>query len=375
MTESQWHSVRAPGRVNLIGEHTDYQDGWCLPIAIELGTTVRFRAATSGITTITSDRLEGTVRISLDDTDDRDRPAGQPTTYNHDQPKWGAAATALVVALQERGHRIDNIEAEVISDVPLGSGLSSSASFLVALAMAFTYRHNNPSAALGGVELARTAQRAEHINGVPCGIMDQMASVFGRDGHAVLIDCRSTETQLVPVPSALEIIVIHSGLPRRLADSQYAQRRQACATACERLGIRALRDATPSQVRNDPFARHVVSENARVHAFVAAMHANDYETLGAILNTSHQSLAVDFSVSTPELDTLCAILNECGAYGARLTGAGFGGCVVALAPTADADAVAAESAQRYRAATLLNPLVFTTRASRGAAFIHPQEQP
>ena len=366
MIEQVWRTVRAPGRVNLIGEHTDYQDGWCLPIAIELGTTVKFRSTTGGYSTITSNRFDGVVRASAH--------MLNPPPDPPNQPSWGAGVRSIIAALTERGHEVEDIDAEVTSDVPLGGGLSSSASFMVALAMAFTYRAESVPTALAGVELARTAQRAEHINGVPCGIMDQMASVFGQAQHAVLIDCRSTETELVRVPDSLGVIVIHSGLPRTLADSQYAQRRAACAAACERLGISALRDAHLSQVFNDPFARHVVSENARVHEFVAAMKANDPTTLGTILNASHRSLANDFAVSTSELDTLCEILNVCGAYGARVTGAGFGGCVVALAPQSEALAIAQESARQYRELTGLEPLSFITPASAGATIRTPLEQ-
>ncbi len=371
MTQQTWRTAWAPGRVNLIGEHTDYQDGWCLPIAIGRGTTVKFRPSQDAISVITSDRFHEVVRVNTD-TVSRAQIRGADSAAAY-ETGWGSSVVSLIAALRERGHEIAAIEAHVHSDVPLGSGLSSSASFMVALAMAFTDAADSPTSQLHGVELAHTAQRGEHINGVPCGIMDQMASVFGQEHNAVLIDCRSATTQLIPVPDSLGVVVIHSGLPRTLADSQYAQRRIACAAACERLGISALRDANLDEVADDPFARHVVTENRRVLTFVAALRANDPSALGSILNESHRSLADDFMVSTPELDTLCSLLNDAGAYGARLTGAGFGGCVVALADIAEAQVIADEAARRYQQLTKLQPLHFITAAAAGARFLANRE--
>lgn len=329
-------SVRAPGRVNLIGDHTDYQDGFCLPLAID---------------------REVVVHASVDD---------GTGVVTHSPGFATDVADSIVAALRERGYDVAPADVDVQSTVPAGSGLSSSAAFSVAVALALSTLADRP---LAGNELALTAQRAEHIAGVPCGVMDQMASVHGRAGHALLLDCRSLDVRPVPLPPDLAIVVVHSGLPRALAGSAYAERRAACEAAARRLGLATLRDASLAQVADDPFARHVVSENARVLRFVDALERRDTGELGALLDASHESLARDFQVSTPELDVLCEALRAEGAIGARLTGAGFGGCVVALAPTADAPSIAAQAADRYRAATHREPNAFVVAASDGASIL------
>jgi galactokinase len=196
--------------------------------------------------------------------------------------------------------------------------------------------------------------------------MDQLASVAGVAGHALLIDCRSLEVRPIHLPGELAVLVVHSGLSRQLADSAYAERRAACEAVAARLGVRALRDATAEQVRDEPRARHVVSENARVLAAAEALAAGDTETLGPLLAASHRSLRDDYEVSTPELDVLVAALEDAGALGARLTGAGFGGCVVALARAAGAEQVAAVALARYQAETGLEPRLYRCRAAAGA---------
>jgi galactokinase len=202
--------------------------------------------------------------------------------------------------------------------------------------------------------------------------MDQLAALFGRAGHALLVDCRSLEIEPVPLPRTLAVVVVHSGLPRTLAGSAYAERRAACEAAAARLGLATLRDATPDQVRDDPRARHVVSENARVLEFVAALRAGDVNALGPLLLASHESLRTDFEVSTPELDLLVELLVGAGALGARLTGAGFGGCVIALVQRNHADDLVAKTVTRYRATTGLEPVAFTARAVDGAGRADPR---
>jgi galactokinase len=196
--------------------------------------------------------------------------------------------------------------------------------------------------------------------------MDQMASVFGRAGHALLLDCRTLEIDLVALPRSARVVVVHSGAARRLVDSAYADRRAACADAAARIGVGMLRDATPEQVTTDPFARHVVSENARVLAFVEALRAGDLTRCGRIMVDSHASLRDDFRVSTPDLDVLVDELVAAGAFGARLTGAGFGGCAVALVARDRVDQVVARATARYVAATGLTPMPFVVRAVDGA---------
>ncbi len=344
--------VRAPARVNLIGDHTDYQDGLCMPMAIDREVRIDWSPRPDGAIVVHSDALPGTVTVDVD--------SGVATA---DAPDWGRTVVATVAALHERGHRAAAIDAHVSSTVPVGSGLSSSAAVGVALALALSEAGGEP---VEGTELALVAQRAEHLAGVPCGVMDQMASVHGRRGHALLLDCRTLAVEPIPLPHDIAVVVVHSGLPRRLADSEYARRREACAEAARRLHVATLRDVALDAVRDDPFARHVVGENARVVEFARALRADDRMELGALMNASHSSLRDDFAVSTPELDVLVDTLLDAGAIGARLTGAGFGGSVVALATTGMASTVAEHAAERYRAATGLAPTAFVTAAVDGA---------
>ncbi len=349
--------ARAPGRVNLIGDHTDYQDGLCLPIAIDRDVLVGFRPRTDGRVRVHSLDLDARIELS---------PPFTPTTGDVDG--WARPIAATAALLSPRfGGDFAGFDAAITSTVPIGGGLSSSAAFDVALAMV--------TAAVGHLrltprELALTAQEVEHrASGVPCGLMDQLASVGGRAGHALLLDCRSFAVTPVPIPTAAGVLVVHSGLERTLESSAYAQRRAACEDAAARLGVATLRDATFEQVRDNPIARHVVTENARVEAFAGALAADDLGRAGALMVESHQSLRDDFEVSTPELDRLVALALDAGAYGARLTGAGFGGCVVLLVETGALDTIAASVCERYRSATDREPVAFAVTAVDGAALV------
>jgi galactokinase len=264
--------VFAPGRVNLIGDHTDYAGGLVLPMAVHLGTTIE------------GERGGGAISLTSDDADDR----------------WGPFVDAVAVEVGEH----DGFTGRVTSTLPIGAGLSSSASLEVAIALA-----------LGATgDVAALCQRAEQrATGVPCGRMDQLASVHGVDGHALLIDCSTYEITPVPVPDDVEIVVVHSGEARTLATSAYAQRRAE------------LEAGDPRRVR------HVDTENRRVRAFADALRAGDIASAGAAMTESHASLRDDYEVSTDALDALVErLLATPGVHGARLTGAGFGGCVVAL---------------------------------------------
>jgi galactokinase len=345
--------VWAPGRVNLIGEHTDYSDGWCLPVAIDRGCRLVVTPGRGPGVTARSAELPGTVTVEKDG------------TASHGSPRWGRFVAGAVRVLRARGHTVAPVDLSVHSTVPAGAGLSSSTALSVALVLALL-----PSDAPERSDrdaVARLALAAEvSATGVPGGLLDQMASLHGEAGHALLLDCRTLTVTPVPVPPDLAILVVHSGIARELAESEYAARRAACEAAAARLGVAALRDATPEQVADDPIARHVVSENARVPACAAALTAGDLPAVGALLLAGHASLRDDFRVSLPELDLLVDAFVAHGALGARLTGAGFGGCVVGLARTSDADACLTGTLDRYRARTGLPASGFRALPAAGA---------
>lgn len=306
-------TATAPGRINLIGEHTDTTGGWCLPMAIDLATTVTGTVGGDRVV-LRSDQEAAVADVPI---------AGvEPATV---EPAWGRYVAGVVAAIQPAA----GFTGTVTSPVPPGAGLSSSAALEVAVALALGF-DGTP------LELARACQRAEQVaSGVPCGIMDQLASAAGVDGHALLIDTRSLDVTAVPLPEGIEVVAVHSGERRRLEDSAYGERHAALAAAEQVIG--PLRDADVPALRGlaDPEARrrarHVITENARVHAFVAALRSDDRRTLGDLLAEGHASLRHDLEVSTPALDALVQRLTATpGVLGARLTGAGFGGCAVAL---------------------------------------------
>ncbi len=304
----------APGRVNLIGDHTDYTGGLVLPMAIDLGTTVEGVPGGEEVR-LTSAELEGQAVVPLGGVAPRECA-----------PPW-ARYVAGVVAVTAPAQ---GFTGRVSTTLPVGAGLSSSAALEVAVALALGFEGS-------ALELALACQQAEQLaSGVPCGVMDQLASAAGVAGHALLIDCTSLAVTPVPIPDGVEVVVVPSGEARELAASAYAQRRAQCEAAIALIG--PLTQATPADVATlaDPVvaarARHVVTENQRVRDMAAALAAGDAGACGALMVASHESLRVDFDVSTPRLDALVAELVAApGVHGARLTGAGFGGCVVALA--------------------------------------------
>jgi galactokinase len=345
---------RAPGRVNLIGDHTDYHDGFVLPLAVDRDCVVAARARDDGRVTVRSVELADEVDVSADGSDE---PAAV-------EPAWGRYVAGVVRALAGAGRAPVGVAAALSSTVPLGSGLSSSAALEVAVALALT---DAATFALPATELARACQRGEHLGtGVPSGVMDQLIALLGRAGHAVLIDCRTLGAEPIALPDALTVLVMHSGLPRTLAGTAYGERRAEGERVAARLGVSALRDASLDEVRDEPRARHVVTENQRVLQFADALRAGDATRLGSLLLASHASLRDDYEVSTPELDLAVDLLVEHGAIGARLTGAGFGGCVVALVPRARATAVASRTVARYGAETGLDAEALDVQAVDGA---------
>ena len=356
--QERW--FQAPGRVNLIGDHTDYNEGFVLPVAIDLSCVVRAKPNADGVVRLRSEALAGEVVLAADGSTKPEEVA----------EGWGRYAAGVVGTLAERGRPATGIDAVVTSTIPLGAGLSSSAALEVALGLALC---DAAGFELPRLELAVACQEAEQVaTGVPCGIMDQLTSVAGRHNHALLIDCRSLEVQPIRLPPRLAVLIVHSGMSRTLVGSAYAERRQACESVAALLGLSALRDATPEQVRDEPRARHVVSENARVLEAAQALEEGDVAALGPLLSASHRSLRDDFEVSTPELDALVEALVEAGALGARLTGAGFGGCVVGLASRDEADRIVETAAGRYWSQTGHQPRAFVFRAVDGAARIPPQ---
>ena len=357
----RWFS--APGRVNLIGDHTDYNEGFVLPVAIDLSCVVRATPNADGVVRLRSEAVDGEVELAADGATDPSDVADV----------WARYAAGVVGTLSERGRPAVGMDAVISSTIPLGAGLSSSAALEVALALALC---DVASFELPRLELAVACQEAEQVaTGVPCGIMDQLTSVAGRNNHALLIDCRSLEVEPIRLPPRLAVLILHSGMSRGLVDSEYAERRQSCEAIAALLGLPALRDATPEQVADEPRARHVVSENARVLEAAEALREGNVAALGPLLNESHRSLRDDFDVSTPELDALAEALVDAGANGARLTGAGFGGCVVGLSSRDEADLIVETAAGRYWQKTGHQPRAVVFRAVDGAGRIPPQAVP
>ena len=366
----QW-LVTAPGRINLIGEHTDYNDGFVLPMAIDRAVCIALRPRPGRQVRLHSLDFGQTLVFSLD-------------ALRNENGGWAEYVKGVAWALGEAGLKLGAWEGVLGGDVPIGAGLSSSAATELAVARAFAVASD---LAWDPVAMAKLCQRAENRwVGLNCGIMDQLISAAGEAGHALLIDCRSLAITSVPVPPQVRFLVLDSAAPRTLAGSAYNVRRAECEAAVSKLqaaypGISALRDVTPAMLaagadRLAPNelqrARHIVSENARVLASVQALNEGDMRRLGETMVDSHASLRDDYEVSSRELDTLVDLaLATPGVLGGRLTGAGFGGCAIALV-LPEAAGVASESImQRYRAATGLPGSAFVTTASEGATLIDP----
>ena len=354
----------APGRVNLIGEHTDYNDGFVLPVAVDRGCRATVGRRDDGVLRCWSVQLGPGAQSPV-----AELAAGVVQG-------WSAYVLGIAWALREAGVPVPGADVVVDSDVPAGAGLSSSAALECAVGLALCE--------LAGVQvdptvLALAGQRAENeVVGAPVGIMDQMASVHGRPGAAVLLDCRTLEVRTVPLPLAelgLALVVLDTRVTHAHASGGYASRRRSCEQAAAVLGVPALRDATLEQVQAaaDELgderlrrARHVVSENARVLAAVRALETGDADALGPLMAASHASLRDDFEVSVVELDTAVEAALEAGAVGARMTGGGFGGSAVALVPLDLVPAVAERARAAALAADLRRPEVYVVTPSDGA---------
>lgn len=362
-------AVRAPGRVNLIGEHTDYNDGFVLPAAIGLQSVVAVRRRHDNIVRMIAADF-GDAVSEFDLTRPIERDAGQP---------WSDYIRGIATVLQVQGVGLGGLDMLIAGDIPQGSGLSSSASLSVASGMAFG-RLFAPDR-FDATRIALIAQRAEcDFVGMRCGNMDQLASAHGADGHALLIDCRSLEVRPVALPQGAAILIVHSGISRGLVDGHYNERRSQCEAVARQLHAPALRDVTLGQLHAarpdlDPVAyrraRHVVTENARTLAAANAMAAGDLAALGELMAVSHASMRDDFEITLPAIDQLVAELQIAIGLrgGARMTGGGFGGAVVAIVEAAAVEPVMAHVKARYRTPEGKKPLIMVERAHSGASFL------
>ena len=359
-------TVQAPGRVNLIGEHTDYNGGFVLPCAIGYQTLVAARKRQDRWVHVTAADFGGEL-----DAFDLDAPI----TRHRSQP-WANYVRGMVWALREAGVQISGADLAIAGNVPQGAGLSSSASLQVAVGQAFkTLLHlEEPDA----TALALLAQRAENsFVGCRCGIMDQLISARGAAGHALLIDCRSLEVTPVHLPEDVAVLIVDSRVQRGLVDSEYNTRRQQCEAAASHCGVAALRDIDSAglQAHRDGLdttvfrrARHVVTENARTLAAAQALQSGDLEHMGLLMQQSHASMRDDFEITVPAIDHLVDIVSAVigGEGGARMTGGGFGGCVVALLPERLIDQARTAVTTHYRSPTGELGIVYTCHPSAGA---------
>ncbi len=367
------HITRAPGRVNLIGEHTDYNDGFVLPMALDRAVLIAARA-----------RADRRVRMLALDFEHARSEFALDAPIEHDSAnKWSNYIRGVAWALLARGFILPGLDLAIQGDVPRGSGLSSSAALEVCAATTFAEIGNLE---ISKVEIAKLCQRAEsEFVGMKCGIMDQFISALARADHALLIDCRDLSYQNVPLPRGAQIVVCDTLKRRGLVDSEYNTRRAECEQAVRLLAaqlgkpLRALRDVSPEEFARGENAlpptvakraRHIITENARVLDAVAATRRDALAAFGALMDASHASLRDDYQVSCAELDAMVEIARQQrGCLGARLTGAGFGGCTVNLVEESAVDAFISDVARAYHARTGLSPQIFACRAMAGAGVV------
>jgi galactokinase len=361
---------RAPGRVNLIGEHTDYNDGFVLPAALELSTTVAIAPRADRQLRVRSLLTGETVAFDLNDADARPR--------RH----WSDYVRGVAIMLERAGHRLSGANLLIASDVPVGSGLSSSAALEVSTGFALLTLAGSP---IDRKQLALTCQRAENdFVGMRCGIMDQFISCHGTAGHALLLDCRSLDYRLVPIAPAARLLICNSMVHHQLASSEYNLRRQECERGVALLapvlpGIRALRDVTAEQLQANRHrlpeltwrrCRHIVTENDRVLRAGAALQAGDLDEFGRLMVQSHASMRDDYEISCRELDLLVdlALATE-GVLGSRMTGGGFGGCTVSLVAAGAVERISERVARDYQKATGLVPEIFVCSPGAGVGAV------
>ncbi|MTI15205.1 galactokinase [Sansalvadorimonas verongulae] len=359
---------QAPGRVNLIGEHTDYNDGFVLPCAINHGTVI---AASKR----TDDKI---VLIACDYDDARSEfDLNQPLEKKEGDEFWSNYIRGTTQALMNKGHKLTGANLVITGDVPQGTGLSSSASLEVATGTALCHLSG---ITLPGSELALAGQSAENdFVGSNTGIMDQMISACGKDDHAMMLDCRSLETTPVSMPEKAAVVIVNSNVRRGLVDSEYNTRRQNCEDAARILGVKALRDANIDLLNSHresmdevsyKRAHHIITENQRTTEAAKALAAGDLTRMGELMAQSHISMAQDFEITVPAIDILVDIIASTKTDGGvRMTGGGFGGCVVALVPETDIPAIKEAVARQYPEKTGLQGDVYICQASCGAGVI------
>lgn len=357
---------RAPGRVNLIGEHTDYNDGFVMPMAIDRFTRVTPSARGDGRLAVHSEAMGDAVEARLDA--GALRPRGDWSDY-----VYGVAKQLLDAGIPLQGATL-----RIASDVPLGAGLSSSASLEVAVASALV---DGARATIDRMTLARLCQRAEHeFAGAHCGIMDQFIALHGRAGHALLLDCRSLAFAAIALPARTEVVIGNTMVRHSIAAGEYNARRAECEAAARALAarlpdVRALRDVSPDDLDRHAGAlsdiqlkraRHVVTENARVQAAAERLERGALDAFGALMAESHRSLRDDFEVSCRELDAMVDVAAACdGVYGARMTGGGFGGCAIALVDAAHTEAIVRTLKAGYQQRTGITPEIYICSAADG----------
>ncbi len=356
----------APGRANLIGEHTDYNDGFVMPFALAQAVTVAAAPRDDGRWSVTS--------LSNGETSEFGRDDLQPGMSG-----WQAYVAGVVWALTEAGHPVGGADLVLTSDVPIGAGLSSSAALECAVLAALA---DLDGLQIEPLERAKIARRCENdFVGAPTGLMDQAASTLCTPRHALFFDCRTFEATQVSLDlggAGLELLVLDTNTPHTHVDGEYADRRRTCEEAAAILGVPALRDvddldaalaALPDAVMQRR-VRHVVTENARVQAAAEVLQAGRVPELAPLLDASHASMRDDFEITVATVDLAVETAREAGALGARMTGGGFGGCIIALVPTGRADAVAAAVAEAFAAAGHAAPQHFVGVPSRGAHRVH-----
>ncbi|WP_318507111.1 galactokinase [Photobacterium leiognathi] len=362
------HLIQAPGRVNLIGEHTDYNDGFVLPCAINYQTVVAAAPRTDNIIRVVS--------VDYDNaTDEFDLT--QPIEFQQDK-MWANYIRGVVKCLLERGFTFTGADIAVTGNVPQGAGLSSSAALEVVIGQTFKVLYNLE---ISQADIALNGQQAENqFVGCNCGIMDQMISAEGRENHAMLLDCRSLETQAVSMPEDMAVVIINSNKKRGLVDSEYNTRRQQCEEAARIFGVKALRDVTIEQFNAKAHeldelvakrARHVITENDRTVEAATALRNHDMKRMAELMAQSHASMRDDFEITVFEVDTLVEIVKDVISEqgGVRMTGGGFGGCIVALVPPILVDDVKAAVEAKYQAATGLKESIYVCQAKNGAGKI------